>query len=62
MELDRMNKILELDEDNLYAVVQTGVRTSEIQEQCRQRGFCMPEIRVVPTAAKSAVRGNQCGR
>ena len=39
MELDRMNKILELDEDNLYAVVQTGVRTSEIQEQCRQRGL-----------------------
>ena len=23
----------------LYAVVQTGVRTSEIQEQCRQRGL-----------------------
>ena len=39
MELDRMNKILELDEDNLYAVVQTGVRTSEVQEQCRQRGL-----------------------
>ena len=31
MELDRMNKILELNEDSLYAVVQTGVRTSEVQ-------------------------------
>ena len=39
MELDRMNKILELNEDSLYAVVQTGVRTSEVQEQCRRRGL-----------------------
>ena len=39
MELDKMDKILKIDEDNLYAVVQTGVRTSVIQQECKQRGL-----------------------
>lgn len=39
MELERMNKILEIDEDNLFARVQTGVRTSVIQEECKRRNL-----------------------
>jgi len=39
MELERMNKILKIDEDNLYAVVQTGVRTNDMQQEAKQRGL-----------------------
>lgn len=39
IELDRMDKILKIDEDNLYVVVQTGVRTAVIQQECKQRGL-----------------------
>ena len=39
MELDKMDQILKIDEDNLYAIVQTGVRTSVIQQECKQRGL-----------------------
>ncbi len=36
VELDRMNKVLTFDADNMYAVCQTGVRTSDLQEMARQ--------------------------
>lgn len=39
MELDRMDKIITIDPDNMYAVVQTGVRTSVIQQEVKQHGL-----------------------
>jgi len=39
MELDRMDKIVEFDEDNMFAVVETGVRTSVIQEEAKRHGL-----------------------
>jgi len=36
---DRMNRILEIDEDNLMAVVEPGVVTNEINEQIADRGL-----------------------
>lgn len=39
MELDRMDKILKIDTDNMYAVVQTGVRTSVIQKTVNEYGL-----------------------
>ena len=38
MELDRMDKILKIDTDNMYAVVQTGVRTSDILKTVNEYG------------------------
>ncbi len=37
--LDRMNRILEINEDALYAVVETGVRTCDIQAEAKKRGL-----------------------
>jgi len=39
IELDRMDKILEINADNMYAVVQTGVRTSVIQKKVNEQGM-----------------------
>ena len=39
MELNRMDKILKIDTDNMYAVVQTGVRTSVIQKTVNEYGL-----------------------
>ncbi len=38
VELQRMNQILKLDADNLYAVVQTGVFTGQLQAEARAHG------------------------
>ncbi|KYZ74757.1 FAD-binding protein [Anaerosporomusa subterranea] len=37
--LDRMDKILEFNEDSLYVVTQAGVRTHEIQQKAKSRGL-----------------------
>lgn len=39
MDLTRMNKIITLDADNLYAVVQPGVYTSDLQAAAREKGL-----------------------
>lgn len=39
MELDRMDKIIKIDTENMYAICETGVRTSVIQQEARQRGL-----------------------
>jgi len=39
LSLEKMNKILEINEDGLYAVVQPGVRTSEFQSAVEARGL-----------------------
>ncbi|HIU64859.1 MAG TPA: FAD-binding oxidoreductase [Candidatus Avacidaminococcus intestinavium] len=37
--LERMNKIIELNEDAMYMVVEAGVRTAEIQELANSKGL-----------------------
>lgn len=39
VELERMNQILTLDADNMYAVCQTGVYTGQLQEEARKVGL-----------------------
>jgi len=42
MSLTRMNKILEIDPDNLIAVVQPGVITHDLQSEVRKYGLYYP--------------------
>lgn len=42
VDLTRMNKILEIDEENLVAVVEPGVITFQIQEEVEKRGLFYP--------------------
>ena len=39
VELEKMNKILKLDPDNLYATCETGVITGQLQEEARKHGL-----------------------
>lgn len=39
VELERMNKILKFDADNMYAVCQTGVLTGQLQEEARNHNL-----------------------
>ena len=39
IELERMNKILEMDEENLYCTVQPGVRTMDLQHAAKAKGL-----------------------
>ncbi|HAA90220.1 MAG: Glycolate oxidase subunit GlcD [Thermoanaerobacterales bacterium 50_218] len=42
LDLTRMNKILEIDEENLVAVVEPGVITYELQQEVEKRGLFYP--------------------
>lgn len=42
LDLTRMNRILEIDEDNLVAVVEPGVITEQLQQEVEQRGLFYP--------------------
>jgi len=42
LSLERMNKILEIDEDNLIAVVESGVITGDLQREVESRGLFYP--------------------
>ena len=39
---DRMNKIIEISEENLFAICQPGIRTIEIQEAVSKKGLLFP--------------------
>ncbi|MEZ5307841.1 MAG: FAD-linked oxidase C-terminal domain-containing protein [Pyrinomonadaceae bacterium] len=39
---DRMNRIIEISEENLYAICQPGIRTFAIQEEVAKRGLLFP--------------------
>lgn len=39
LSLEKMNKILEINEDSLYTVVEPGVRTSDLQEAVEAKGL-----------------------
>ena len=43
--LERMDKILEMNEDAMYMVVEAGARTSEIQAKLMKQVYCMQAIR-----------------
>lgn len=49
LSLERMNRILEIDEDNLIAVVEPGVVTADLQHEVEERGLFYP-----PDPASSA--------
>jgi glycolate oxidase len=42
LSLERMNRILEIDEDNLIAVVEPGVITGDLQREVESRGLFYP--------------------
>jgi glycolate oxidase len=42
LSLERMNRILEIDEDNLIAVVEPGVVTGDLQREVESRGLFYP--------------------
>jgi len=42
LSLDRLNRILEIDEENMVAVVQPGVVTQVLQEEVERRGLYYP--------------------
>ena len=39
---DRMNKIIEISEENLYAICQPGIRTFELQQAVEKHGLLFP--------------------
>jgi glycolate oxidase len=39
LSLEKMNKIIELDRDNMFMVVEPGVRTAEVQQCAREAGL-----------------------
>ena len=39
---DRMNKIIEVSEENLYAICQPGIRTFELQQEVEKSGLIFP--------------------
>ncbi len=39
---DRMNKIIEISEENLYAICQPGIRTFELQQEVEKFGLIFP--------------------
>ena len=39
---DRMNKIVEISEENLYAICQPGIRTFELQQEVEKFGLIFP--------------------
>ncbi len=55
LSLENMNRILEIDEDNLMAVVEAGVVLSELREQVEEKGLFYPAD---PGERTSAIGGN----
>ena len=39
LSVEKMNKIVEINEENLYMVVEPGVKTSEVQEAAKEKGL-----------------------
>lgn len=54
VELERMNKILELNANAMYAVVQTGVYCAQLQEEAKNMACSMQLIPLLHLPARSA--------
>lgn len=52
--MDRLNKIIELNEEGMYMTVEAGVRTIDLQNEAKKSDSCMPVTRRAPKAASSA--------
>lgn len=52
LSLEKMNHILEINDTAMYAVVEAGVRTADLQEAAMKHNLFMPAIRVAATRAK----------
>jgi glycolate oxidase len=55
LSLDRMKRILEIDEQNHVAVVEAGVTLSELDEECAKRGLVYP---IFPGENSATLGGN----
>ena len=55
MSLERMNRILEIDEDNLTATVEPGVTLAQLCEAAEQRGLYYP---LYPGESSASIGGN----
>ena len=55
LSLERMNKILEIDEDNFVAVVESGVILAELYKAVEDRGLYYP---VYPEEENATIGGN----
>jgi len=55
LSLERMNKILEIDEKNHVAVVEAGVTLSELYKAVENHGLCYP---IYPGEATATIGGN----
>ena len=51
LSLTRMNRVLELDLDNMAAVVEAGVVTAELQAQAERHGLLYPPTPPAPSSA-----------
>jgi len=52
LSMERMNRIIEVDRENLFIVVEPGVTTGEIQRRARRKGCSMRATRVRPKARR----------
>ncbi|MEM2905483.1 MAG: FAD-linked oxidase C-terminal domain-containing protein [Candidatus Bathyarchaeia archaeon] len=57
LSLERMNRILEVDEDNLMAVVEPGVLLQDLKAEVERRGLFYPAD---PGEKKASIGGNVC--
>jgi len=55
LSLERMNRILEIDEENYVAVVEAGVVLADLYKAVEARGFCYP---IYPGEESATVGGN----
>jgi glycolate oxidase len=55
LSLERMNKILEIDEDNFIATVEPGVRLTELYQAVEERGLYYP---LYPGETSATIGGN----
>ena len=50
LSLERLNKVLEIDKENLFIIVEPGVTTGEVQRRRKMKACFMQATRVVPKA------------
>jgi len=55
LSIERMNRILEIDEENYVAVVEAGVVLADLYKAVEARGFCYP---IYPGEESATIGGN----
>lgn len=54
LSMERLNKIIELNEEGMYMTVEAGVRTIDMQNEAKKSACSTPATRQAPKAALSA--------